>query len=319
MKAAVLHALGKCPRYEDFPDPRPAADEVLIHVKAVALENIDKAMAAGTHFAHRQFLSRLPAVVGFDGIGALADGRLVGFGGMKPPYGAMADLVVTARTVPVPEGMDAVTAAAVPASTLTSLIPLKLGARLQSGETVLVNGATGVSGGVAVQVARLLGAGRVIGTGRNPESMKRVLGLGADAVINLEQDDGALRADFRKNAGGGYDVVLDFLWGRPTEVLLSTLVPEELRFAKPVRLVQIGEKAGPLLHLTADSIRTSGLEIFGGASRLDPAGMESCVKTAYEWIREGKVSMEIEQIPLKDIESAWERDDFHGRRIVIIP
>jgi len=138
-------------------------------------------------------------------------------------------------------------------------------------------------------------------------------------VINLEQDDGALRADFRKNAGGGYDVVLDFLWGRPTEVLLSTLVPEELRFAKPVRLVQIGEKAGPLLHLTADSIRTSGLEIFGGASRLDPAGMESCVKTAYEWIREGKVSMEIEQIPLKDIESAWERDDFHGRRIVIIP
>src|SRR5215475_3050520 len=118
MKAAVLHNFGEAPQYEDFPDPAPGPDEILIQVQAVALENVDKAMAAGTHFASRQFLSTLPAIVGFDGIGLLADGRLVGFGGVKAPYGAMAEKTVVpkAYTVPIPEGMEAVTAAAMPAS-----------------------------------------------------------------------------------------------------------------------------------------------------------------------------------------------------------
>src|SRR5215213_8529487 len=126
MKAAVLYKLGDSPKYEDFPDPTPGEDEVLVQVKAVALENVDKAMADGTHFASRQFLSTLPAIVGFDGIGLLEDGRLVGFGGVKAPYGAMAEKTVVpkAYTVPVPEGMEAVTAAAMPASALTSLFPL---------------------------------------------------------------------------------------------------------------------------------------------------------------------------------------------------
>ncbi|WP_233414512.1 hypothetical protein [Thermaerobacillus caldiproteolyticus] len=129
MKAAVLHKFGEVPRYEEFPDPVPGPDEVLIQVKAVALENVDKMMAEGKHFASRQFLSQLPAIVGFDGIGELPDGKIVGFGGIKPPYGAMAEkaIVPKTNTVPVPEGIDAVTAAALPASALSSLFPLKWG------------------------------------------------------------------------------------------------------------------------------------------------------------------------------------------------
>lgn len=128
MKAAVLHQFGDIPRYEDFPDPIPNENEVVIEVKAVAFENVDKAMAAGTHFASRQFLSMLPAIVGFDGIGALPDGRLVGFGGVKAPYGAMAERTVVPKeyTVPVPEGVDAITAAAMPASALTSFFRLNV-------------------------------------------------------------------------------------------------------------------------------------------------------------------------------------------------
>src|SRR5689334_7303786 len=94
MKAAVLHGFGETPHFEEFPDPIPGEGEILVRVKAVALENVDKAMAEGTHFASGQFLSKLPAIVGFDGIGLLEDGQLVGFGGVKAPYGAMAEKTV---------------------------------------------------------------------------------------------------------------------------------------------------------------------------------------------------------------------------------
>ena len=176
MKAAVLHNFGEIPQYEDFPDPIPKENEVLIDVKAVAFENVDKAMAAGTHFVSRQFLSPLPAIVGFDGIGSLPDGRLVGFGGVKAPYGAMAEKTVVSKenTVPIPKGVDPVTAAAIPSSALTSLFPLKCGARLQQGETVLINGATGVAGKLSIQIAKHLGAGRIVATGCNEESMKQI-------------------------------------------------------------------------------------------------------------------------------------------------
>jgi NADPH:quinone reductase-like Zn-dependent oxidoreductase len=322
MKAAVLHKFGDPPKYEDFPDPAPGEDEVLIQVKAVPLENVDKMMAEGTHFASQQFLSTLPAIVGFDGIGLLEDGGLVGFGGAKAPYGAMAEKTVVPKeyTVPVPDGIDAVTAAAMPASALTSLFPLKWGAKLQLGETVLINGATGVSGKLAVQIAKLLGAGRVIGTGRNPQSMKKVLELGADAVIDLKQSDEELAEAFKKEAGKAYDVILDFLWGHPTEVLIKTLVPVELSFAKGrIRLIQIGEKAGTTISLSADSLRTSGLEIFGGAAGVTPEAIGEGAQQVYDWIKVSKLHMEIEQVPLKDIESVWKRADFQGKRIVVIP
>jgi NADPH:quinone reductase-like Zn-dependent oxidoreductase len=187
MKAAVLHHFGSIPRYEDFPDPTPEKDEILVQVKAVALENVDKAMAKGTHYASRQFLPKLPAIVGSDGIAMRDDGQLVGFGGLRPPYGTMAEKAVFPKMyhVPIPDGVDAATAATVPGSTLTSLFPLKWGAKLQPDETVLINGATGFTGKLAVQVARLLGAKRVIGTGRNAVALEELHDLGADAVIDL--------------------------------------------------------------------------------------------------------------------------------------
>jgi NADPH:quinone reductase-like Zn-dependent oxidoreductase len=321
MKAAVLHQFGEAPKYEDFPDPTPGEGQILIHVKAVALENVDKMMAEGSHFASQQFLSTLPAIVGFDGIGMLEDGRLVGFGGVKAPYGAMAEktIIPEGYHVPVPEGVDAVIAAALPASALTSLFPLKWGAKLQPGETVLINGATGVSGKLAVQIARLLGAGRVIGTGRNEESMKQIQEFGADAFIDLKQSDEKLMEDFKQEAGEGYDVILDFLWGYPTQILIQTLVPSELRIAKPVRLIQIGEKAGATISLSADSLRTSGLEIRGGAAGITPEAMGEATNQVWEWLKANKLHMDIEQVPLKDIEMIWKRTDFQGKRIVILP
>jgi len=320
MKAAVLHKFGETPRFEDFLDPTPGEGQILVNVKAVALENVDKMMAEGSHFASQQFLSTLPAIVGFDGIGRLEDGRLVGFGGVKAPYGAMAEKTVIpeGNYVPIPEGVDVVTAAALPASALTSLFPLKWGAKLQPGETVLINGATGVSGKLAVQIAKLLGAGRIVGTGRNKDSMNKARELGADAVIDLKQSHEHLAEAFQKEAGDGYDVILDFLWGHPTEVLIKTLVPSEIRMSKPVRLVQIGEKAGTTIALSADAIRTSGLQIFGAAAGITPEVAGEATGQVWDWLKADKLYMDIERVPLKDIEKTWKRTDFEGKRIVIV-
>ena len=321
MKAAVLHKFGETPKFEDFPDPIPGEGQILVHEKAVPLENIDKMMADGSHYASQQFLSTLPAIVGFDGIGMLEDGRLVGFGGVKAPYGAMAEKTVIpeGHHVPIPEGVDAVTAAALPASAITSLFPLKWGAKLQPGETVLINGATGVSGKLAVQIAKILGAGRVIGTGRNEKSMKQIKEVGADAVVDLKQSDEQLAEAFKREAGEGYDVILDFLWGHPTEVLIKTLIPNEIRMSKPVRLIQIGEKAGTSISLSADSLRTSGLQIFGGATGFTPESIGEATNQVWDLLRADKLHMDIERVPLKDIEKIWKRTDFEGKRIVVIP
>lgn len=323
MKAAILHHFGEVPRYEDFTDPQPGENELLVQVKAVALENIDRAMVRGTHYASRQFLPNLPAIIGLDGIGMLEDGQLVGFAGTRPPYGAMAELAVIPKAsyVPIPAGIDAVTAAALPGSALTALFPLRWGANLQPGETVLINGATGVSGRLAVQIAKLLGAGRIIGTGRHEESLKQLRELGADTVIDLKQSDEQLTEAFLREAGTtGYHAIIDFVWGHPTEVLIKALVPRELSFAKhKIRFIQIGEMAGPAISLTADALRTSGLEIAGASAGITPEALTEGTNQVWGWIKEGKISIGIEQVPLKDIEGAWQRTNLYGKRMVIVP
>ncbi|QBD81111.1 zinc-binding alcohol dehydrogenase family protein [Ktedonosporobacter rubrisoli] len=323
MKAAVLHNFGEVPRFEDFPDPIPGKDEILVTVKAVALENIDRALASGTHYASRQLVPRLPAIVGLHGIAMSDDGQLVGCAGLHPPYGAMAEKAVISQTnqAPIPAGVDAATAATVPASALTALFPLKGGAKLQAGETVLINGATGFSGKLAVQVARLLGAERVIGTGREAAQLAQLHELGADAVIDLSQAEADVLKAFKREAGtSGYQVILDYIWGHPTELLLEALTPQEISFAKHrVRLVQIGEKAGPRISLAAEALRTSGLEILGAGAGLTPEVLAEGTQQVWEWIKAGKLRAEIEQVPLCDIESAWQRSDVHGKRIVIVP
>lgn len=322
MKGAVLHHVGGVPKYEDFPDPSPGKDDILVNVKAVTLENVDQMMTEGKHFASSQFLAELPAIVGMSGVGEREDGRLIGFSGMKPPYGAMAEKVSVpkASTVLIPDGIDAETAVALPSAALTSLFPLKWGVNLVPGETVLINGATGVAGKLAVQIAKLLGAGRIIGTGRNPQSLNRIEELGADKVIDLKQKEEDLIASFKEGVDTGIDVVLDFLWGEPTEKLIQTIVPEEISLnGKRIRLVQIGEKAGSTLTLSASALRTSGLEISGGAAGLTPTFIQEGTEIIWKWVQEKKLHMDMEIIPLKDVENVWRRSDFQGKRIVLTP
>jgi NADPH:quinone reductase-like Zn-dependent oxidoreductase len=319
MKAAVLHEVGGIPRYEEFPDPVAGEGEVIIDVKAVAVENVDKMVAAGEHYASKQYTSQLPAIPGFDGVGTLPDGAVVGFANPRPPYGALAEQTVVASDSvgPIPDGLDP--AAAVVLATAVTGMSIRTAAGFAPGETVLIQGATGVAGRLAVKVARLLGAGRIVATGRDKDALRQVRALGADATINTAVHDDALGRAFTEARGEGYDVVLDFLWGRPTEILLRTLVPASFGFPKPTRLIQVGESAGPTLTLAADSLRTSGVEIYGASRGLDAATMGEVYGQIVQWAQTGALTFDLEKVPLSQIETAWQRTDLRGKRLVVVP
>ena len=318
MHAAVLHTLGKPPRFESFPDPVAEPDEAIVHVRAASLKPIDRLMASGGHYASpREF----PVVCGVDGIGVLDDGTRVFFGGPRRPYGAMAERTVVARSRcwPVPESLDDATAAALLNPALSSWLPLVWRAQLAAGETVLILGATGIAGKLAVRVAKLLGAGRVVAAGRNEQALSTLGGLGADAVIHLDASDQEVTQAFAREAGNkGYDVIVDYLWGHPTELLLAALTRAEfsMKAAGP-RLIPIGESAGPAISLPAAALRSAGLAILGGG--FPPMNiLLDAYNQAMAHAASGEPRIETERVPLEDVEKAWQRPA-HGPRLVLIP
>jgi NADPH2:quinone reductase len=297
----------------------PGEDEVIIDVQAVAVENVDKAVAAGTHYASQRYIAQLPAIPAFDGIGALPDGTVVGFGNPRPPYGALAEKTVVPKGayMPIAEGIDPAIATVL--GTAITGMSIKTAAGFVPGETVLVQGATGVAGRLAVKVARLLGAGRIVATGRDDDQLREVRVLGADTVINTAVSDEALAQAYLDAKGDGYDIVLDYLWGRPTEILLRSLVPQSFAFAKPTRLIQVGESAGGALVLAAESLRTSGVEIYGAAKGLSPETMHEVYGQIVTWAQSGELTFDVVKVPLSDIETAWQRTDLRGSRLVVVP
>jgi NADPH2:quinone reductase len=318
MKAAVVDRPGGVPVHRDFPDPTLDEGDVLISVEAVAIENVDRAIVAGTHYTAAEFQASLPGIPCFDGIGRLPDGRLVGFGGITPPYGALAELVAVpaAHTAPIADGIEPPVAAAL--SSAISAMAMRTAGGLAPGETVLVQGATGVAGRLAVRIAHLLGAGRIVATGRDDTALAEITRLGADAVITTAVDDEALIDAFRAHAGDGYDVVIDYLWGRPTELLTRALTPDTFAMPRPTRLVHIGEAAGPAIQLAGDAIRTSGIELYGAARNM-AAGMAAAYQQIVDWVRAGELELNVTTMPLSRVEEAWQRTDLRGSRLVIVP
>ncbi|MBV7530538.1 zinc-binding alcohol dehydrogenase family protein [Chitinophaga sp. sic0106] len=317
MKAAVINGFGEVPQYLDFPAPIAAAGQTVIQVKAAVLENFDKGTASGKHYSSKDLFPSFPAIPGITGVGTTPEGKLVMFRDPQPPYGSYAEQSVAGVIIPVPEDISPAKATAIPPSAITSLLPLKYTAKLQPGETVLIHGATGVSGRIAVQVARLLGAGRVIGTGRNKASLEIVKQLGADEVIDLNQPEEQLEAAFASL--GSINVVIDFLWGRPAELLINSFMPKEAGFARrEIRYVQIGTKAGFDITLAGAALRTSGLQLMG-MGRMDFAIVLEELQYIWQLIQDDKLYMEIEEAPLADIAAAWQRNDLAGKRLVIVP
>jgi NADPH:quinone reductase-like Zn-dependent oxidoreductase len=333
MKAAVLHGFGT-PRFEEIPAPVPQDGEELIEVTAAPLNNIDRVRADGSHYSVRSggpgsglggpgagAGGGQPTVPGVIGAGRRAGGQRVLFGSR---LGTMAQYSVASSqaTFPIPDRLDDATAAAAWNPGLSAWLALGWRCRLEPGQTVLVLGATGVTGKLAVQAARHFGAGRVVAAGRNQRVLDTLPELGADTAIQLAQPDDALAAAFAAGAGEhGYDVVLDYVWGHPTEVFLGSIehhdaVPRSSR----VRLLQAGEMAGPVITLPASALRSAGLEVLGaGTGTMPPMDViTGTLSELLDLLAVGKIRVDIERVPLSAVAEVWGRDQ-QGRRPVFIP
>jgi NADPH:quinone reductase-like Zn-dependent oxidoreductase len=320
MNAAVLHALGKPPRFEQFPEPIAGEGEVIVQVRAASLKPVDKQMASGSHYASPR---ELPVVCGVDGVGLLDGGTRVFFGGPRHPYGAMAERTVVprARCFPIPDGVDDVTAAALPNPGASAWLSLTWCAKLAPGETALILGATGTTGKLAVKIAKLLGARRVVAAGRNEQAFSTLQGLGADAVIRLDEPGQDLTIAFAREAGTtGFHVIIDYLWGRPTEALLAALTRSDFAAASTeARLVQVGESAGPTISLSAAVLRSTPLRILGTAGLPPGDILAGAFQQVMARAASGELRIDTERVPLSEIEDAWQRQDLHRPRLVIIP
>jgi NADPH:quinone reductase-like Zn-dependent oxidoreductase len=260
MKAVVIRELGHDPVYGEFEEPVPGEGEVRVALTASALTNFTKVRAAGRHVSAA---TRPPFVAGIDGVGRRDDGRRVYFLFPRAPFGGMAERTVVAseRCILVPDTVDDVMLAALADPGMSSWVALEARAELAPGETVLVNGATGSAGRVAGQVARHLGAGRVIATGRDRAVLESLLARGADAIVPLTDDPARLTAALREEFERGVDVVLDYLWGPPAQSVLTATNARTSR--SPLRYVQIGTTAGAELELPGQVLRATDLRIMG--------------------------------------------------------
>ena len=321
MYAAVLHAIGSAPRCEEFSEP-VASDsdgEAIVHVHGASLKPIDTQLAGGSHYASRR---ELPCVCGSDGVGHLSDGQRVFFGGPRPPYGAMAQRTVVPRALifPVPENVNDETAAALPNPGVSAWLSLAYRAKLVRGENVLILGATGVTGKLAVKIAKLLGATRVVAAGRNQQVLSTLHDLGADATISLALPEAELSEAFLREAGqSGFQVVIDYVWGGPTEAFLAAITRREFAAIKSeTRLVQVGESAAPAITLPAAVLRSTALTILGTAGIPPRNVLLEAFQQVMEHAAKGQLYIETERVPLADIEKAWQRDQSR-RRLVITP
>lgn len=313
MKAAVVTDFGQAPAYGDFREPIAGEGETIIRVHAAPLSPIVKALASGRHYTSG---SQAGFVPGVDGVGTDPEGRRVYFLFPKPPFGSLGELALVSNemVIPVPDDISDVRAAAVATGGLASWVALTRRAPIQPGSTVLVNGATGAAGGMAVQIARYFGAGRIIAVGRSRERLDR---LEVEARIALDDvADEALSTEFDR----GVDVVLDFLWGEPaSRVIAAATKNRGSRMGEPrVRYVQLGTVAGDEIPLRGDTFRGSALELMG--SGIGSVAIRELLAGARELLTEtNKAGFDasVTTLPLTAVGEAWA--DSSDVRYVLCP
>ena len=319
MNAAVVTTFNAPPRYTTFADPVPADSEKLVTVTAAGLHPLVRSLSSGAHYGSG---GHLPFVAGVDGVGRLEDGARVYFGLPRAPFGAFSELSLAgpAICIPLPDGLDDVTAAGSANPAMSCWVALTARAKFVAGESVLILGATGSAGQFAVQVAKRLGARRVIACGRNPHALEKLTDLGADATIPLDQHEALVSAFRRERDEFGIDIVLDYLWGPPASAALEAIAQKGLSKTAPrVRYVQIGSMAGQTIPLHSATLRSSGLELLGsgfGSASLDQ--IRDAIAGFFAAAAIAPFHADIKAVPLRDVEALWNAPE-HAARLVFQP
>lgn len=305
--AGIVDSPGAEPRVGSVVLPPRTTGTTLVAVVAAPLNPLDLLIASGTFHSARH---EAPYVPGSECVGVVLDsdryppGTSVYAECHPSPAtpGAFATQVLIAdeNLLPLPDGVDPVLAAAVGNSGTAAFMPLVEVAGLRTGETVLVLGATGAVGQLAVQVAHRRGAGRVIGVGRNQAALQRLLALGADAVVDLRADEGADELAARLSAvAWPVDVVLDGVYGVPLEAALRVCAPR-------ARVVNIGNLAGATARLPAGLLRGKQLTLSGFAGLHTPLRDKQAALTwLWTTLARGELQLEVHTFPLGELPAAW--------------
>jgi NADPH:quinone reductase-like Zn-dependent oxidoreductase len=260
-------------------------------------------------------------IPGIDGVGRLPDGGLVYFAVPDDVWGSMAEQAVVdrRRTVPLPDGADVAKVAAAMNPAMSAWVALRRRVPLQPGQSVLVLGATGNAGTMAVQVASRLGAGRVVGAGRNPERLAALAAVGADEVVALDDDPGATAARLAK-AAAEVDIVIDYLWGAPAAAAMMALLTARADRSRAMDWIQIGAIAGPAIELPSVALRSANLRIQGcGQGSVSPKAYLAELPSLVAEIDAGTIAVNARPLPLADVETAWTAPELPGQRTVLIP
>ncbi|GII42231.1 quinone oxidoreductase family protein [Planotetraspora phitsanulokensis] len=326
MRAAIVHACGEAPQWGERDKPKRREGQVVVSVLAAPITPLDLLCASGTSYFG---VPELPYVPGVQGVGFVTEdtgwgpaGTRVWFptqAGMRPGDGSLAQFCAAAEDdlVPIPDGVGEAQAAALGLSAVAAWMALTWRAALQPGEQVLVLGAGGVVGQVAVQAARLLGARRVVAACRSDSAQETARAAGADAVVAIKDGDDAATLAQRLAAAcdGGVDVVVDPLFGVPAEAAARVL-------AQGGRLVNLGGSAGESATLGSSALRSRSAAVLGYTNN-DLTNDQR--RTAFSQVMEhavaGRLKVAFDLAPLDRVRTAWSSQAAGTaiRRIVVAP
>ena len=318
MNAAVVTSFDEPPHYQPFEVPTPADGEVLADVLAAGLHPRVRSGAAGAHYTSS---GTLPMIPGIDGVARLPDGRLVYFAADDDVLGTMADkaLVNPRRSVELPAGVDVAAVAAAMNPAMSSWVALRRRVAIQPGQSVLILGATGNAGAMAVQVARRLGAGRVVGAGRDAARLHALVPAGADDVVQLTADADTT-GEALAAAAAETDIVLDYLWGKPAQLAITALLTARSDRSRALDWIQIGAVAGPTIELPSVALRSANFRLQGsGQGSVSPRGYLAELPSLVAEIAAGTIAVRARAMPLAEVEQAWATKETPGERTVLIP
>jgi NADPH:quinone reductase-like Zn-dependent oxidoreductase len=324
MYAAVVDTFDTPPRFRQFPDPQPAGEhQALVDVLAVGLHPRVRSQADGSHYTST---NELPLIPGIDGVGRLGDGRLVYFILPDTPLGAMAEKVVidTRRAIilssgPGPGEPDPIALAAAMNPGMSSWVALRRRITFDAGQSMLILGATGSAGQMAVQIAKHLGAGRIVAAGRDQVRLDSLTALGADDTVSMVGDADTV-AERLGRAAGDVDVVIDYLWGKPAEEAIMPILLGRGDRTRPLRWIQIGSIAGPTVAVPSVALRSANFQILGsGQGSVSTSGILAELPALAEQIARGTFTVSTRPVPLAKVEQVWTAPIDPNERIVFTP
>ena len=319
MNAAVVTSFDEPPHYREFDVPRPMTeDELLVDVLAVGLHPRTRSGAAGTHYTSTR---TLPMIPGIDGVGRLPDGRKIYFVSDDDALGTMAEKAVAARRrlIELPDEVDVVKVAAALNPAMSAWVALRRRVPIEPGQSVLVLGATGNAGTMAVQVAKRLGAGRVVGAGRDLTRLNALAAIGADEVVPLTDDADATGGALGR-AAAEVDIVLDYLWGKPAQRAIVALLSQRSDRSRAMNWIQIGSMAGPTIELPSVALRSANFRLQGnGQGAVSTKVYLAELPSLVDEIDAGTIAVTANPLPLVDVEKIWRQADVPGARTVLVP